>query len=424
VASKIHPLITEYFPNTSISDILTSVKTGLWLSRRHVRWTIVLLALMPMVPTVLMVNMMLESARQDRNIAVSEIIDVYRDQLVLILNRFGDATDQTALQKDLLRIFGEKAAIEIRTPEGKSNFQTGSPMTETAISVEMREGIYKDWKVSIDGVATIPPMTDEATRDVWKQAFWIVSGVMLAAATVWFVVHRGLRVDELRSDMVTTVSHEMKTPIASMKVLLETLTDSDFLDKRGRAEYLELLSQENERLGRLAANFLTFSRLEKGEAQMNPAPLALADFISEMIRPGDDVRAEIPPSLKICVDHDALFMLISNLIENGLKYGGEPPLVKITAESDGSNLHITVSDNGPGIPKNERRDVFRRYFQGDHLLHHKRKGVGLGLAICERLTKLMHGKIRVENSETDSGAQFVLILKNAVITHTGATDHE
>jgi signal transduction histidine kinase len=400
------------------------VKTGLWLSRRHVRWTIVLLALMPMVPTALMVNMMLESAQQDRNLAISEIVDVYRDQLALILNRFGSTTDQSSLQKDLLRIYGDEVAIEIRTPEGKLNFQTGSPMTETAISVEMRKGIYKDWKVSIDGVATVPPMIDEATREVWKQAFWIISGVMLAAATVWFVVHRGLRVDELRSDMVTTVSHEMKTPIASMKVLLETLTDSDFLDDRGRREYLELLSLENERLGRLAANFLTFSRLEKGEMQMNPAPLALANFISEMIRPGGDVRVDIPPGLKIRADHDALSMLIGNLIENGLKYGGEPPVVKITTEADGPNLRITVSDNGSGIPKKERRDVFRRYFQGDHLLHHKRKGVGLGLAICKRLAKLMHGKIRIENSETNSGARFVLILKNVVITPTGGTAHE
>lgn len=377
-----------------------------------------------MVPTALMVNMMLESAQQDRKAAISEIVDVYRDQLVLILNRYGDSTDQSTLQKDLLRIFGDQAAIEIRTPEGNLSFQTGSPMTETAISVEMRKGIYRDWKVNIDGVATIPPMIDEATREVWKQAFWIIGGVMLAAATVWFVAHRGLRVDELRSDMVTTVSHEMKTPIASMKVLLETLTDFDFLDECGRKEYLELLAQENERLGRLAANFLTFSRLEKGEMQMNPAPLALADFISEMIRPGDDVRTDIPPGLEVRADHDALSMLIGNLIENGLKYGGEPPVVKITAAGDGPNLRISVSDNGPGIPKKERRDVFRRYFQGDHLLHHKRKGVGLGLAICERLVKLMHGKIHIEHSEPDAGARFVLILKKAVIAHPGGTAHE
>ena len=393
------------------------MKTGLWLSRRHVRWMIVLLALLPIVPTAIMVNMMLLNAEIEHSMRVSEMEGVYRNQLVAVASRAN-------LPEDLVQIFGTEVTLQLSKPSGEVELQTGQQPTETAISVVVEEGFYKDWTVKLDGLENLPNSgAEENQAEVLKKAGWIVLGGFLAAGGVWFVVHRGLRVDELRSDMVTTVSHEMKTPVASMKVLLETLTDSDFLDENGRAEYLDLLTRENTRLERLAENFLTFSRLKKGEVRTNPKVMAVGESISEMIeliRPrfaevGGEIHSEIAEGLYFRVDRESFLMLIGNLLENGLKYGGAPPRVTIKASQSGRNGRVEVSDNGGGISREDSRAVFRRYFQGDHCLSHKRSGVGLGLAICDRLARLMHGKIGVQRGSDGEGACFVVVLRKAVV---------
>ncbi len=403
------------------------MKTGLWLSRRHVRWTIVLLALLPILPTILMVQMMLENAEHERKLAITELADVHRSQLIAAVGRLESADDPESMPEGLRKIFGaEEVGLRVEKPDGTVVLSVGPEIGEEAIVVRAGPGEYEGWKVMLDPSGTIPDVISELERATLWQAFWIFAGVMAAAGGVWFVVHRGLRVDELRSDMVTTVSHEMKTPVASMKILLETLTESDFLDDQGRAEYLDLLAKENRRLERLAENFLTFSRLKKGEMQLTPGLLDVEAVVSEvcaLIRPrfdevGGKLEQDIQPGLYLRADREALLMVLGNLVENGLKYGGDQPVVKVSARAAGKRLldgRIEVSDNGPGIGVKDRRTVFRRFFQGDDPLNQKRNGVGLGLSICRRLVRLMRGRIQAEGGKDGTGACFVVVLRKAVV---------
>jgi len=249
----------------------------------------------------------------------------------------------------------------------------------------------------------------------------------MVAGVAWFAVHRGLRVDELRSDLLTTVSHEIKTPLASMRVLLETLTDDDagiVANEEKRREYLDLVLRENRRLTRLADDFLTFARLERGDHRLRREICDVGRIVQVVIEElspaieaaGARIGIEVAAPLMAWGDADALAAVVRNLLENALKYGAagdQPPRIVVSAaESGRRHLILTVSDDGPGIAPEFRRAVFRRYFRIDSRLAGGGSGVGLGLAICRHLTRKMRGRVTVEPN-SGGGCRFVVRLARA-----------
>ncbi len=416
----------------------------MWLNRRQVRWLVILLALLPVVPTVMTVQLMIEKAERERADEVALETGAIRDQTRHLVERSarGEALAEAARERTgdreamgdalfghLHRIFGEQVALSVSSPDGGIQRERGDVGGRDLVVSEIQGGPFAGWRVILGGIITVPEEFDRELIAAWWRAGGIVVGVVVVAGVVWLAVHRGLRVDELRGDLLTTVSHEMKTPLASMRVLLETLADEDSPVLRTaaqRRDYLDLVVKENQRLSRLAEDFLTFARLERGEARLKIESCPLREIVAEVcaeLRPaieraGAVVDNAVDAGHIALGDRTALGGVIRNLVENSLKYGtgpdGSPPRVLIDSVSDpGRRVSLRVTDGGVGIPAELRRHVFHRWFRVDSRLAGGGSGVGLGLAICRQFTRRMGGRIGIEETsdEGQGGCRFRVRLR-------------
>jgi signal transduction histidine kinase len=229
-------------------------------------------------------------------------------------------------------------------------------------------------------------------------------------------LRRHLRLTRLKTDLVAAASHELRSPLASMRVLVDGLLGDDPLDQKKTREYLELIALENARLSRLIENFLTFSQLERDRhrfvfAPSEPAAIVAAavDTVRDRVPAGCDLRVEVPPALPLVMaDADALRTALTNLLENALKYTPANQRIVVRASQDGNgSVMFVVEDNGIGIPVREQRRIFKRFYRVDQRLSRETSGVGLGLSIVELIVRSHHGSIMVQ-SAPGAGSTFTL----------------
>ena len=318
-------------------------------------------------------------------------------------------------------MFGEAASVTISRSDRILLAEQVDDASENSVVHTIQEGAYRDWTVSLTVSSEGFVHSDEQRKEIWWHAFWVLSGVIIVAGSAWLTVHRRLRIDEIRSDLLTTISHEIKTPVAAMKVLMESLEDVS-MDDASRSEYYELLHQENDRIGELADHFLLHSRLEKGQRPVCFEDVDLSSLVRgevKLTRPQLDSASgklsfEEGPSTVVYTDPAALKIVLSNLLENAVKYGGHPPVLEVAIRKGDRHAEVSISDRGEGIPRSERRAVFRRFYRGDVQLTGGQRGVGLGLPICRHLIRLLKGDIRISSGPDGKGAVFLVRLPIAV----------
>ena len=268
------------------------------------------------------------------------------------------------------------------------------------------------------------PIESSAFDEDDKQHRAVYISVALAGIGVIAIVgiaaagslRRHLRLTRLKTDLVAAASHELRSPLASMRVLVDGLLGDDPLDQKKTREYLGLIALENARLSRLIENFLTFSLLERDRHRFVFAPSEPAAIVAaavETVRdrvPADcDLRVEVPPALPpVMADADALRTALTNLLENALKYTPANQRIVVRASHDGNgSVMFVVEDNGIGIAVREQRRIFRRFYRVDQRLSRETSGVGLGLSIVELIVRSHHGSITVQ-SAPGAGSTFTL----------------
>jgi signal transduction histidine kinase len=220
------------------------------------------------------------------------------------------------------------------------------------------------------------------------------------------------RVDAARSDLVATVSHEIRSPLTSVKGFTKTMLSrwDRFSDDQKRA-MLATINADADRVTRLLRELLDVSRIDAGRVQVHPQRVDVPRLVDDVVdkaahRPEGDDRAivvrtdgELPP---VWADPDKVEQIVTNLVENALKYAPDSQ-VRITAtSSDDTTVRITVADDGPGIPADQRRSVFEKFGRGRGT---RRSGTGLGLFITRGLAEAMRGRVWCE-SEPGEGASF------------------
>lgn len=258
--------------------------------------------------------------------------------------------------------------------------------------------------------------------------YWIVllSGYVLFLAVIvgliLFIVSlaKQIRLNQRQQNFIDSVTHELKSPLTSLKLHLETMKMRQ-LPPEKQAEFTQLMLADVERLNLLIDHVLEAARVEQQRREYALAPIALQPVVASVVA---DVcrRHQLPEGCITMVgepieaeaDPVALEMVLMNLVENAVKYSRDE--VKVTVRTfDGGEgkAAIAISDTGVGIPRSQIKRIFRRFHRVGNELTRTRKGTGLGLYIVKENLKNMHGTIRAESPGENQGSIFTLTLPGA-----------
>ena len=270
-----------------------------------------------------------------------------------------------------------------------------------------------------------PRLFDTAADQRIASYVWIgilvFATVIVLAALALRLVRRQMALTQLRNDLVANVTHELKTPLSSMRLLVDTLLNTQPLHEQTAREYLQLIAQENLRLSRLIDNFLTFSRMERNKYAFGfkevPATAIVEGAITAVRErfnaPGCQFETHISPDLpSVVADADALVTALVNLLDNAYKYSGEEKQITLSASAENGRVSFAVKDNGIGLSPRDTKRIFKRFFQVDQRLSRSGGGCGLGLSIVKFIVTAHHGNVRVE-SRPGRGSTFIISLPRA-----------
>jgi signal transduction histidine kinase len=227
-----------------------------------------------------------------------------------------------------------------------------------------------------------------------------------------------LAVAQMKSDFVSTVSHEFRSPLAGINQLGEMLRDGRVEDEARRKEYYEMIVIETQRLRRLVENILDFSRMEEGRKQYRFEPFDPAawlrevteDFQTRVASEGFCIESNIPETLpSILADRETLTTAVHNLLDNPVKYSPDSRSVRVAAESGKEILSISVCDRGVGIRNEDRPRIFEKFYRGGGELARRVKGVGVGLNLVQHIVSAHGGTIEFQSKEGE-GSTFTIRL--------------
>ena len=340
----------------------------------------------------------------------------FPDRDVVWLMRF-DTFEQRLLDTISDAARGDRVSIRLLKPgmivkEDPANFDVldmGAPM----------EG----WRLMIGnpGLAEIGSGADRHIEIyVWVGALAILISVALVFLSMG-MVRRQVAMAQFKNDLVATVSHELKTPVTSIRLLVETLLDDPKADKEKVKDYLQLISNENHRLGHLVQRFLTFSRMERNENYFDFQPTPVPDVVYEVEQvfrerfPVGDFELNVEcacDKASMSLDREAMVSAIGNLMENAYKYSNRDKKIVLRCYQLKHEMAFEVEDNGVGIPKHERARIFKKFYQPDRRLNKHKGGVGLGLSIVSLVVRAHKGKVEVE-SEPGKGSCFRILIPHA-----------
>ena len=224
-------------------------------------------------------------------------------------------------------------------------------------------------------------------------------------------------VETTRQEFVSNVSHELKTPLSSMKVLSEALLLQEDVPNEMYREFLTDITSEVDRMTAIINELLTLVRLDRSEPEMNIKPMKINKMVEDILKrlyplaESKNIELLFEDVRPIVIDADEmkLSLAVSNLVENGIKYTPEGGTVKVVADADHQNAFITVQDTGIGISEEDQQKVFIRFYRVDKTRDRETGGTGLGLSITHKTVLLHNGSIRVVSKENE-GSSFILRL--------------
>jgi two-component system phosphate regulon sensor histidine kinase PhoR len=232
-------------------------------------------------------------------------------------------------------------------------------------------------------------------------------------------IFRQKRLSEMKNDFINNMTHEFKTPISTISLACEALSDKEI---RGSGEfldsYLSMIQEENKRLAGMAEKILQTAVIDKGQLKMNKELINLHEIITDVIknlRIQVEIKdGEIKRRLKATrpqIEGDKVHVtnLVYNLLDNANKYSPKRPLIRISTENASNGIVMIIEDNGIGIGKNEQKKIFDKLYRVPTGNIHEVRGFGLGLSYVKAIVEEHHGKISLE-SEANKGSKFRVFL--------------
>jgi two-component system, OmpR family, sensor histidine kinase CiaH len=239
--------------------------------------------------------------------------------------------------------------------------------------------------------------------------------IMIGAVFVYRSVRRQFRMQQQQQNFMMAVTHELKTPISVARLNLETLQKYN-LDPEKQKKLIRTTLDETARLNFLTNNILIASQLEAGGYQSAKEELDLSNLFKDCIQdfrnrfPDRTFNENIEPDADVKGDALLLQMLINNLVENAIKYSAKEMPVTAVLKKYRSGIELQVKDEGPGIPDEEKKKVFSKFYRIGNEATRKTQGTGLGLYLCQKIARDHNADISVTNNEP-TGSTFVVIFR-------------
>jgi two-component system, OmpR family, phosphate regulon sensor histidine kinase PhoR len=260
-----------------------------------------------------------------------------------------------------------------------------------------------------------------------SRSLTVVTGILVlafcgTALTGYFFgthfVTRGANLAKVQNEFLSSVSHELRTPLTSILMFIDTLREDRVTSPEERQRCLTIVHQELTRLDGLVGNLIQLSKIESRRAILERSPIRVADIVEdalaafEAMRLGNDaqVRTTLEPELTVCGNRAALAQAVGNLLSNALKFTPSfEKKIDVRVEADPATVSISVSDNGLGVQRPERKAIFETFERGSAATLGGSPGSGLGLAIVRAVVEAHRGKVEVD-SEPGHGATFRIVL--------------
>jgi two-component system phosphate regulon sensor histidine kinase PhoR len=227
------------------------------------------------------------------------------------------------------------------------------------------------------------------------------------------------RLERMRREFVANASHELRTPVAAIVGVAETLAAGAADDEAARAQFVDILLRHAQRLSRLTSDLLDIARLEGGhKPRVEAVPIdaavdaVLATLAERAAAKQLSIERKVGAGLVVAAERPAVEQILTNLVDNAIKYTPEGGRITVRAEPRGANVQVAVDDTGPGIAAEHLPRLFERFYRVDTARSRELGGTGLGLSIVKHLVMANRGEIRVE-SEVGKGSRFLVSLPRA-----------
>ena len=384
-------------------------------------------------------------AEQEREGAVSRIID--GELHVLLWKRheqkpghvFWVELDMAQIQQDIEPLFS--------SPSTQMNSLAGVPEMSLALLnangdmvTQTVEGFETDWsrpfvaaevgqilpRWEVAAYLLNPNAVSQSAKTVGLLLVWLVGLSLVAVAVGSFLIFRSvnyeMRMAARKTDFVSNVSHELKTPLTSIRMFSDLLVQSERADVEKTKKYSEVISKESARLSRLIHRLLDFSRLERGEMPLDQVRVDLAQLVPEtveryrphMLAEGIDLQVEAGgiAELPIEGDADAISQVLLNLLSNAEKYGANGKEILVEMKDAETKAIVRVHDRGPGIPRGQQKKIFEKFYRVDESIDSGIEGSGIGLALSRQIMERLGGHLFYE-SRVGGGSTFSIQLPKA-----------
>jgi two-component system phosphate regulon sensor histidine kinase PhoR len=249
--------------------------------------------------------------------------------------------------------------------------------------------------------------------------FVLISGAMVVIASGLMImlaaVRRERRLSQLKSDFISNVSHELKTPLSIISMFGELLAMGRAKSDEQAAEYAEIIHRESMRLSALIENVLDFAKIERGVA---PYSFAEDQDLGELVSRAVEIcrtrleQAKMTLDLEIAedlpttkLDYNAMLLAVQNLVDNAIKYAASGKRIEVSVRREDKMLELIVKDFGPGIPDAERKSVFDRFYRAKDVRLKPVRGSGIGLSLVKNIAEAHGGGVEIA-SDADSGCVF------------------
>ena len=247
----------------------------------------------------------------------------------------------------------------------------------------------------------------------------LLGGMILGVLLILRDISREEHLAQLRSDFISNVTHELKTPLTSVQLFTESIILNRIKTDADKNEYLRIILKETESLKRMINNILEFSKKEKGKLEYkfeevnvtSLVNLAINDLDYWLVEKGFILQTQLEDNVKVTADPDALKQAIINLLSNAMKFSRNRKEILVGLREEKGEIMIVVEDKGIGIPEDQKDLVFEAFYRVGQKDAEDISGTGLGLTVVKEIVEAHHGKILVE-SKLNEGSKFTIILNS------------